>query len=59
MYVDRCMIYSVHYFYENNNCITVNTTLVYMKAYILKRTRLTPKITTANCHVICKQEIFK
>ena len=27
--------------------------------YILKRTRLTPKITTAYCHVICKQESFK
>ena len=27
--------------------------------YILKRTRLTPKMTTANCHVICKQESFK
>ena len=27
--------------------------------YILKRTRLTPKMTTANCHVIFKQESFK
>ena len=51
------MIESVHYFYEINNRITVNTLLVYM--YILTRTRLTPKMTTANCHVICKRESFK
>ena len=35
------MIDSVHFFSENNNRITVNTILV----YILKRTRLTPKMT--------------
>ena len=57
MNVHKWMINSVHYSYENNNCITVNTTLIY--TYILKRTRLTPKITTANCHVIYKQESFK
>ena len=27
--------------------------------YIFKQTRLAPKLTTANCHVICKQERFK
>ena len=43
------MIDSVHYFSKENNCITVNTILV----YIWKRTRLAPKMTTANCHVIC------
>ena len=53
--IHKWMIDSVHYFSENNNCITVNTILV----YILKRTRLAPKMTTANCHVICKQESFK
>ena len=36
------MINSVHYFLENNNRVIVNTILVYM--YILKRTRVTPKI---------------
>ena len=30
---------SEHYFSENNNCITINTILV----YILKQTGLTPK----------------
>ena len=50
--IHKWMIDSVHYFSENNNCITVNAVLV----YILKRTRLAPKMTTANCHVICKRE---
>ena len=40
---------------EDNNRITVKTLSIYM--YILKRTRLTLKMTTANCHVICKREI--
>ena len=40
------MIDSIHYLKENNNRINVNTVLVYM--YILKPTRLTPKMTTAN-----------
>ena len=47
------MIDSVHYS-ENNNRIIVNTMLV----YILKQTRLAPKMTTVNCHVICKRESF-
>ena len=46
---------SEHYFSENHNRITVNTVLV----NILKRTRLQPKMTNANYHVICKQESFK
>ena len=49
------MIDSVYYFLENTNSITVNSILV----YILNRTRLTLKMTTANCHVICKWESFK
>ena len=53
--IHKWMINSVHYFLENNNRITVNTILV----YILKRTRLAPKMTTDNCHLICKQENFK
>ena len=51
------MIDSVHYFWENNNRITVSTILVCMN--ISKRTPLTPKMTTANCHLKCKQESFK
>ena len=47
------MLDSVHYFSENNYPITINTILV----YILKPTLLTPKMTTANYHVKCKQEI--
>ena len=43
---------SVHYFLENKNRIIVNTLLVYK--YVLKRTRLTPKMTKSNCHVIFK-----
>ena len=39
---------------RNNNLITVNSILVYI--YILKRTRLTLNMTTANCHVLCKPE---
>ena len=49
------MIDSVHYFLENNNSNPANTILV----YILTRTRLAPKMTSANCHVICKRENFK
>ena len=49
------MIYSVYDFSENNKRITVNIILV----YIPKRTRFTPKMTTANCQVICKRESFK
>ena len=45
------MIDSVHYFSKKKNCITVNTIIILL--YILKRTRLAPKMTTANCHVIC------
>ena len=37
--IHKWMIDSVHYVSENNNCITVNTVLV----YILKQTRLAPK----------------
>ena len=57
MYVHKWMINLIHYFLDNNNRITINTILVYM--YILKRIRLTPKMTTANCHVIWKWESFK
>ena len=42
------MINSVHYFLENDNRIAI-------LVYILKRTRLTPKMITANCHVIYKK----
>ena len=53
--IHKWIIDCVHYFSENNNCITLNTLLV----YILKRARLAPKMTTANCPVICKRERFK
>ena len=46
---------SEHNFSENYNRITVYTIL----ANILKRTRLQPKMTNANYHVICKRESFK
>ena len=49
------MITSGHYSSENNNRLTVNTLFV----YILKQTRLAPKMTTANCDLICKRESFK
>ena len=52
--IQKWMKGSVHYFSENNNCITVNPIFV----YILKRTSLAPKMTPANCHVICKRESF-
>ena len=54
--IHNWMIDSVHYLSENNNRITVNTILF----YILKRRRLTPKMTTTtDCHVTCKRESFK
>ena len=54
--IQNWILNSIHYFSENtsSNRITVNTILV----YIFKWTRLAPKITTSNCHVICKRESF-
>ena len=43
------MLNSVHYLKENNNRINIKTLFV-------RRTRLTPKMTTTNCHVICKRD---
>ena len=55
--IHNWMIDSVHYFSENNNCITINNIILLL--YISKRTRLTPKMTIVNCNVVCKRERFK